>query len=375
MNGRGKQMRVIVIGGGIMGLCAAWALRRAGHEAVLYEQGPIPNPLASSCDEHRLTRFTYGAMTGYARMVHEAHAAWDRLWADLGQSHFHPAGTLIVARAEDGWVRASERCLQAMGLPVEIWSPGVLGARLPLLRFEGARFALFTPTGGVLFAERILIGLGHWLREHGVELHANTPVTEADPDRAAVRTADGGTDRADALVIAAGPWTPRLLPGLRGRITPSRQVALYLEPPADALSAWRSAPAVLDQFEAARGGFYAVPPVAGTRLKVGDHGFSLRGEPDREREATETDLNQALALAQTRVVGFERYRALRARTCFYSVAEGERFIVEPLGRAWVLAGFSGHGFKFGAVIGEAIAAALTGARPARAITAWAAGRA
>ena len=59
-------MRVIVIGGGIMGLCSAWALRRAGHEPVLYEQGPIPNPLASSCDEHRLTRFTYGAMTGYA---------------------------------------------------------------------------------------------------------------------------------------------------------------------------------------------------------------------------------------------------------------------------------------------------------------------
>jgi glycine/D-amino acid oxidase-like deaminating enzyme len=63
-------MKVIVIGGGIMGLCTAWALRRAEHEPVLYEQGPIPNPLASSCDEHRLTRFTYGAMTGYARMVH-----------------------------------------------------------------------------------------------------------------------------------------------------------------------------------------------------------------------------------------------------------------------------------------------------------------
>ena len=117
-------MRVIVVGGGIMGLCTAWALRRAGHEAVVYEQGPIPNPLASSCDEHRLTRFTYGAMTGYARMVHEAHAAWDRLWADLGRSHFHPTGTLVVARDEDGWVRASQRCLEAMALPVEIWSPG-----------------------------------------------------------------------------------------------------------------------------------------------------------------------------------------------------------------------------------------------------------
>jgi sarcosine oxidase len=31
-----------------MGLCTTWALVRAGHEVALYEQGPIPNPLASS---------------------------------------------------------------------------------------------------------------------------------------------------------------------------------------------------------------------------------------------------------------------------------------------------------------------------------------
>ena len=367
-------MRVIVVGGGIMGLCIAWALYRAGHEPVLYEQGPLPNPLASSFDEHRLTRFTYGAMTGYARMVHEAHAAWDRLWADLGESHFQETGTLIMAQDEDGWVRASERCLQAMAMAVEIWSPDALAARLPLKRFEGARFALFTPTGGVLLAERILRSLDRWLRERGVPLHADTAVTSVDTGRATVRTAHGRTDRGDALVVAAGPWTPRLLPALSGRVTPSRQVALYLEPPADLLAAWRGAPMVLDQIEAARGGCYAVPPVDGTRLKIGDHAFTLRGQPDLEREPTETDVSQALESVRARLVEFERYRVVEARTCFYSVAPAERFIVEPLGRAWVLAGFSGHGFKFGAVIGEAVAAALTGARPAEAITAWAAGQ-
>jgi glycine/D-amino acid oxidase-like deaminating enzyme len=367
-------MRVIVIGGGIMGLCIAWALRRARHEPVLYEQGPIPNPLSSSYDEHRLTRFTYGAMTGYARMVHDAHGAWERLWADLGHSHFHPTGTLIVAREDDGWVRASERCLEAMGLPLETWPPGVLAERLPFLRFAGTHFALFTPTGGVLFAERILTDLARWLSEQAVEVQAGTPVTEVDTDHGALRTAAGATDRADALVVAAGPWSPRLLPALRGRVTPSRQVALYLEPPADALAGWRAAPMVLDQIEAARGGFYAVPPVAGTRLKVGDHAFSLRGQPDLEREPSEAERMRAVALARTRLVDFERYRVRGARTCFYSVAEGERFIVEPMGCAWVLAGFSGHGFKFGAVIGEAIAEALSGRRPAEAVTAWGAGQ-
>jgi glycine/D-amino acid oxidase-like deaminating enzyme len=366
-------MRVIIVGGGIMGLCTAWALCRSGHEPVLYEQGPIPNPLASSCDEHRLTRFTYGSMTGYARMVHEAHAAWNRLWADLGERHFHPTGTLVVARDQDGWVDASRRCLETMALPVEIWAPGELAARMPFLRFAGARSALFTPTGGVLFAERILRSLGQWLRQQGVPLHANTPVADVDTERATMRTAAGVTDRADAMVVAAGPWTPCLLPALRGRITPSRQVALYLEPPADLRASWRAAPAVLDQIEAARGGCYAVPPVGGTRLKMGDHAFTLRGQPDLERTPSESERDEALVSVRARLVDFERYRVVEARTCFYSVAQDERFIALPLGRAWVLAGFSGHGFKFGAALGEAIAAALSGERPAAAITAWAAG--
>jgi glycine/D-amino acid oxidase-like deaminating enzyme len=368
-------MRVIVVGGGIMGLGTAWALRRVGHEPVVYEQGTIPNPLASSFDEHRLTRFTYGALTGYARMVHEAHAAWERLWADLGRSHFRPTGTLVIADADEGWVAASLRGLEAMALPAETWSPAVLAERLPFLRFAHARFALFTPTGGVLFAARILEDLGRWLREQGVALHAHSRVAEIDVDGAAIRMADGRTDRGDALVVAAGPWSPDLVPALRGRITPSRQVALYLEPPADAMPGWRAAPMVLDQFEAARGGFYAVPPVDGTRLKVGDHVFSLRGHPDLERAATEADRVEPQRVAGSRLVGFERYRVLEAKTCFYSVAEGERFVVEPRGRAWLLAGFTGHGFKFGAVIGEAVAEALAGRRAAAAVTAWAAGRA
>jgi glycine/D-amino acid oxidase-like deaminating enzyme len=44
-------------------------------------------------------------------------------------------------------------------------------------------------------------------------------------------------------------------------------------------------------------------------------------------------------------------------------------------RAWALAGFSGHGFKFGALIGEAVVSALTGGRSAEAIAAWAAAHA
>ena len=77
-------MKTIIIGGGIMGLATAWGLARQGHDVELFEQGPLPNPLASSMDEHRLIRHPYGTHAGYARMIDEAYAAWDLLWNDLG---------------------------------------------------------------------------------------------------------------------------------------------------------------------------------------------------------------------------------------------------------------------------------------------------
>jgi glycine/D-amino acid oxidase-like deaminating enzyme len=367
-------MRVIVLGGGIMGLCTAWALHRAGHQPALFEQGSLPNPLASSTDQHRLIRFTYGAMTGYARMVHEAYDAWRRLFADLGRSHYRPTGTLAVARDEDGWVAESARCLEDLGVALERWSAADLARRLPFLDLAGARFALFTPSGGALFAERILRDLARWLSARGVALHDHAPVREVDPARALIRTEDGREHRADLLVIAAGPWAPQLLPALAGRVIPSRQVAVYLEPPDDRLAAWQAAPMLLDQIEAIAGGFYAVPPVDGTALKVGDHGFSLRGHPDHERAPTPDEVGAILALAATRLRDFERYRVSAARTCFYAVTAQERFIVERYEHAWILAGFSGHGFKFGALIGERIASAVGGELSADALTVWAAGQ-
>jgi glycine/D-amino acid oxidase-like deaminating enzyme len=368
-------LKTIIIGGGIMGLCSAWALRRAGHQVVLYEQGPIPNPLGSSCDQHRLIRYTYGGMTGYARMVALAYAAWQRLWDDLGRSHYRETGTLAIAREHDDWVRQSQQCLADMAVPFETWQPDEIASRLPFLDMGSARYALYTPSGGVLFAERILGDLANHLRAGGAALHTATPVQDLDPARATVRLKDGGQDSADLLIVAAGPWTGRLLPAMAARITPSRQVAAYLEPPADLVETWRRAPAVLDQLDPTGGGFYAVPPVDGTALKIGDHGFSLQGEPDRDREPTREDIAAALALARTRLMGFERYRVQGARTCFYSVTEDERFIALRVDRAWVLAGFSGHGFKVGAVIGEMLASTLEGASAPAAMTDWAAGRA
>ena len=42
---------------------------------------------------------------------------------------------------------------------------------------------------------------------------------------------DGSIVGADAVIVAAGPWIARLVPGLAQRVTPSRQIVAYVEPP------------------------------------------------------------------------------------------------------------------------------------------------
>ena len=342
---------------------------------ALYEQGPLPNPLASSCDQHRLIRFTYGAMTGYARMVVEAYAAWERLWADLGRSHYVASGTLVLARAAEDRVEQSIACLQQMDLPVERWTAADLARRLPFLDLGTPRCALYTPTGGVLFAERILRDLAGLLAERGVALHSHTPVTELDPARAAIRTADGRADRGRCAGGRGRPLDAGAAAGARG---PRHPVA-----PGGALSraAGRAAGGLGGGADAARpdrgGRGRLLRRAAGCRHRAQGRRPRLLAAaaiPTGSGRRAQASWRPVLALAGTRLPELARYRVIEAKTCFYSLAEGERFIVERHAQAWVLAGFSGHGFKFGALLGERVAAAVAGEQSADELAAWAAGR-
>ena len=292
-------MKISIIGAGIMGLSSAWALERLGHQVTVFEQGPIPNPLASSHDDHRLIRYAYGAEAGYMRMVGDAYALWDRLWADLGETLYHQTGTLAIATAATRWSRDSAEALARAGHAVEWLSPTALAQRFPLLEADTIGEAFYLPTGGVLLAERILRALAKLLAGRGVELRPYTPVGQVDPDRGRVTLTDGTLVGADAVIVAAGPWITRLVPGLRQRVTPSRQIVAYVEPPTGSAEAWGAMPMLLDID--AESGFFAVPPVAGTGLKFGDHSFSLTGDPDREREAVADEVAGLLADCRRRL--------------------------------------------------------------------------
>ena len=364
-------MKVVVVGAGIMGLSAAWALHRLGHEVSVFEQGPVPNPRGASFDQHRLIRYPYGAAVGYTAMVVEAYRAWDAMWADLGERHYVPTGTLAMCVGDTRWVAASAEALQALGLSVDWLAPAQLKARFPLLTSEGISGAFHSDTGGVLLADRILGSLARHLAARGVSVVPHSKVLEVDPWAAAVTLSERRIVAGDALIVAAGAWGRWLVPGLAARVKPSRQVVVYLDPPSNRAAAWAAHPLILDIGEDA--GFYLVPPVAGTGLKVGDHRFTLTGDPDDPRDPSAEEAEAVFATCRNRLAGFDGYRMASARVCYYAVEPEERFVLEFFDRAWVMAACSGHAFKFGPVLGRRLAEAIDGRREPAEVTRWAAG--
>lgn len=370
--GADAPVRVIVAGGGIVGLSAAWAVARHGHAVTLVDRSTVPNDRAASMDTHRFIRHAYGRARGYTRMVDDAYRALDVLWADLGRACVVPTGTLIAADAPgadelDGTVEV----FREQGRAFERLDGSALARRWPVFTGRGVADALHVPTGGVFQPDTMLRAMAAWLREAGATIREHAPVAAIEPEGPALHLASGERLTADAVVVAVGAWTAALLPDLADAARPSRQICAYAAPPASSRAAWARTPLYMQVGRAI--GLNIAPPVAGRPIKIGDHGFTFAGDPDEPREAGPAAAEAMFRAAADTLADFDGYRLLHGRRCFYTVAPEERFVAERRGAAWLMTGFSGHGFKFGPLLGLRLAEAIDGRRSAEALVRWAAG--
>lgn len=367
-------MKTIIVGGGVMGLATAWGLAREGHRVELFEQAELPNPLASSVDEHRLIRHPYGDREGYARMIDPAFAAWDLLWRDLGETLYAATGTLALTGNGADWAERSANTLAAIGRPMTELTLDALRQRFPQLDARGVERAFWIDTGGVLFAQDIVAALvRHLANRPTVRLHPRTPVRSVNLEQGRIVTDSGTSHDADVVVVAAGAWVGRLLPDIGQRLVPSRQVVIYFHLPEDQRAAWAKGPMVIQKTGDV--GLYFVPPMQGRGFKVGDHSFSRSGDPDGGRDAREDEIRPLLERCRGLFRGFDAWRTDRVKACFYTVTGDERFVVEKTGaRGWVMSPCSGHGFKFGALMGLELARTIASGRDPLQHARWAAGQ-
>jgi glycine/D-amino acid oxidase-like deaminating enzyme len=368
MAARGK---ILIVGCGIAGLATAWSLVRRGFDVEMFEQGPIPNTKGSSWDEHRITRHAYGEFEGYAYLMPQAFRLWELMWKDLGVTHYDPCGAVYFQREETPWYHGTSTALRRMGIGYRDIPKSRAETRFPMLNLDTVTRIVETDGAGMLFPSRIVLDLVVFLTGKGVIFHANHLVSEIDAERATV-TGNGRTYTGDRVVVAAGAWADRLVPSLRADATPSRQAVMFLAPPADHARAWAEASVMADL--GAESSCYMLPPRRGTRLKIGDHVFTRRGDADEDRMATDIDVQRLTRVLRRVVKDFDRYQVLERKACFYTVTDDEHFIQRAVGaKGWIISACSGHGFKLGALTGELAAQAVSGERSADEITRIAAG--
>jgi sarcosine oxidase len=314
-------VRVAIVGAGINGVAAAYALASAGDEVTLYEQFRLGHTRGSSHGASRIFRLAYPDPE-WVRLAQEALPGWRALEADSGATLLELNGLVELVPAG---VEGSRAALEACGARCEEVT-GVPGLTLP-----GP--ALLQLDAGIILADVAHRAFLEGALRRGARLVEEAHIEHLD-----------ALD-ADAVVVTAGPWIRRLVPDLPVETT--RETVCYFR-----LSA--APPAVVDYDTRHGDCFYALQDPGGG-IKAGLHRSGLPADPDDAGGPDPTVVDLLRDWVVSRFDGVDP-EPERVETCFYTSTRDERFLLERRGRVVVGSACSGHGYKFAPVVGERLAA-------------------
>jgi glycine/D-amino acid oxidase-like deaminating enzyme len=364
---------VVVIGAGAFGGWTAWYLRRLGAHVTLVDTWGPGNSRATSGDETRGVRSSYGDRELWIRWANEAIArwrAWDEEWYDrLRLRLFFTTGDLILRPEPEPWLTDTLRIWEQLRVPHETPSLDEVARRYPQISLEGMTLAAFEPNAGVVRARRVCETVAEMFRAKGGRLM----IARAEPGARAggrltnLALSDGQRLAADQFVFACGPWLAKVLPDvMTDRLrTPLGQVFYFATPPGDQRFVYPNLPS------------WNVPGVTGWAALPPDHrGFRVRTgggrrpgaprptDPDEsERWVPPEAVERAVEFVCQRFPALEHAPLLETRACHYELSVSRNFIVDrhpALENVWLAGGGNAEGFKFGPVIGEYIARRVLG---------------
>lgn len=355
-----EQLDLVVVGGGVFGLGAALEAARRGRRTVVLERGSIPNPIAASYGPSRKIRSTY-TDPHYARLARRAMEGWRQIEREVGQELMIAAGNLAYTALDDQpHLDELEAVARRVGAPIERLDGCQVAARFP--QFVRARRAILETDAGFLRASACVAALRALAEGAGVTVRTQREVTSVrdDGDAAVVELADGQEVRADRVILALGGWSKRLLPDLADTLVQSQQGLMYL---ADVSPAFQhpSFPA----FSCPDTGFYGFPSYGGEPMKVALH---ILGDPipspDFDRSTSPPGFVEGITGFLRDDLGLDPDdHSVRVESCMYNLSPSSDFLLDfhpSRPRLFVATGGSGHGFKFGSVIGAAIMDRLDG---------------
>jgi glycine cleavage system T protein len=222
------QARVVIIGGGIVGVNTAYHLAKLGwKDLVLCEKGEI----ASGESTHAAGLVTQFA-TSQTLMQFRKYSI--ELYSGLGL--FDHVGSLRVASSKEQLkelYRSVSRA-KAIGLDAAIISPEEALRIMPQLSKENLYGAIYLPRDGQLDPYGTTTTMARLAREMGVEVNTSVRVTGIElSSKGEIKRVltDHGPIKTDTVVNAAGMWAPQVaaMAGLHLPTTPVDHQHIALE--------------------------------------------------------------------------------------------------------------------------------------------------
>jgi sarcosine oxidase len=356
---------LVVVGAGTMGAWTALWANRAGLRTTLVDAWGAGHPRATSGDETRIIRSSYGSDPFYARWSRAALAHWRRFGEEWGENLFRPVGTLWLGHRPDGFEAESLRTLLAEGIPAEQVAVDEARRRWPQIAVEDDAFLVFEPEAGALMARQGTAAAASAFERDGGRFERSTarPGRAEDGRLLDVVLGDGRRLSAGSFVFAAGPWLARVFPEVLGELLRVTKQDVFFFGPAGGDTSFDAGqlPTWVDY----DGAFYGVPAIDGRGTKLAPDRYGPVFDPSAGERIVDPDSTRlARAYAARRFPALATQPIVETRVCQYEMTPDAHFILDrhpALSNTWIAGGGSGHAFKHGPRIGEYLVARLQGA--------------
>lgn len=346
-----------------MGAATACEAARAGARVALIDQARLPNPRGASTDHSKVFRLAYPDPL-YARMAADALDLWRNLERETGATMLTRTGTLLLGQERPSIETQTYEVLRALGAGPLMLERGEAAERFPQFDARSFAYAVLDTSGGILHAEasvRALVGLA---RARGVAVFEASRVTGIRESARAggleLDCADGGAVACRRLLVASGPWTREMMPELSRKLETTRQETVYFEPPERAKADFDIGRFPI--FISFDSGFYGFPIHHAGAVKIANHNKGeAAGTESLDEPVGDEFISKCREFFARHIPGLADARVRETRICLYNNTSDDDFIIDwhpELKGALIATGFSGHGFKFGPVIGKICAQLL-----------------
>jgi monomeric sarcosine oxidase len=373
MSTPGTAVDVAIIGGGTIGLSAAYYAAAAGYSTVLFEQFDFGNPRASSDGDSRMFRVMYADAT-MARLAEASLAQWREIEDSTGRPLLRRNGLLfygVAAQNVEGDLSACAKVMTGLGIPYTKSGRDELLAGYPVFKALPDDYTgLYQPSGATILVKDSLDTFVSLARQHGARLLTQCPATVAPSQPGdATYTLDSPAGRFTArhLVLAPGAWSNPVLKafGLQLQLTIWQMTVAYFR--VDTSLPWPMWYEFGPQSNGTEPLFYGFPPLPGAdRIKVSaDYTNDKFDDPSKCTYKPDKDILSALSTFMTTRFRGAQPTPLDAMTCLYTMSADDQIILDNLpGRpnVAVLTGESGRAFKYTPLFGRILVELATTGR-------------